>query len=478
MFDDYDGWQTNSIIDEYESRQNFVDKMIEMKEKRDIRDRRFKEGREAYYDNEGKTFTKIFDGLEVSVTESYTSTSVKLGYNGIYCFGTTSLDRSSVYNRSQGICFNKEDFDEVSHKASLLRGEILDCAKRYNSMTPYESVTLADDLVFEKGRFDAKIDGYVKSSQKVNEEFLKECRSVFGDSVKWEDRFVYENLRVSEGFLKLCELEQRNNRYKKANVEIQKSGGNIKNAIRLGWNEKSGIAEMTVKGTDYGEPCLYTFFAKDGEYIMLKGDHFLNNNRDIRELNDISKVLGYEVLWSGGNKISVKDIGADSNQYRKKEFGKNDTVDFVVPINYPRDNISKLFFRVQELPYVRLLKKKDNQIEFSMMLEKYKANEYLSFNVSIKQKDDKFFGKVSDFCTLTKSNNETVDMKRDVSLEDSLSMIAKVVKELNSHKGFEFNVNNSEQKFTFPWLCSVTKFNEICKDVAYCINNKSMNLKK
>ena len=469
---DYNGWQVGFGDDEYESRQRFVDKLIEQKENRDIRDRHFKEGREFYYENEGKTFEKDFDGIKILMTERYTSIDLKLNYCGICCFGKTSLDRDLIYGRAQGICVDKEKFDGLHQNSSTLLNEIRECVKKYDSLTPYESIVLSDDLVFEKGRFDVKIDGFHKKCDEVGKEFLKECKEVFGDSVKWEDRVYYDNVRNAKEFLKLCELEARNRNYKKANVEIIKSGGHVKNAVKLEWNDKQRIAGLVLRGTDCGKPCFYTIFAKDGEYIMVGGEQTLKDKPFVNELSEVPKVLGVDLLWSGGNKIVPKDIMADLNNDKKKMMGKDDIVCFNVPVSYPRDNISNIYFRLQDNPDFWFLKKEKDKLSFRFMMGTDKQNQFCSCKVTMERKDDMFAGSFSDFTKLNKVDKGITDLKSPVLINDMVLMMGKVAGQLNSHDSLVFTINEDKKKFILPPLCSDIKFKEICNEIDNYLNPK------
>lgn len=289
---DYDGWLEG---DDYEGLEEFNDSVNDIRERRETRDRHFQDESKFHFQKEINTSEREINGLWVSVTERYTECNFTISYNELHCNGVTTMDKQKIFMCMEGLGLDKQAIDKIKEDTRTMRNKFAKQIEYYKSLSPYMALSHVEEFKKQRKETEAEISALDKRRDELKENIIKELNDSLHRKIKWR---IYADYLDSEYVYMFDKLEERDNKYKRANDVMEKAGCHIKNAVELDYNKENNMASMTIS---YNSKTL-TIFAQNGEFVTMEG----NKPKVIFEVEKLDEVLSYfqkEPVWRGGERI-------------------------------------------------------------------------------------------------------------------------------------------------------------------------------
>ena len=227
---------------------NFIDTIIEHKERLDSRDRNFHDAAGMQYQNWDKTRKGKYGDIDYLVTLGYTHSQIKLFYKCFVCTGTTTLEQREIPLYLANLSVNSQELDAVAHKGQELIGELCRNSKQYQNYTVAEKLAREGLLKACLTEMDNRLASYDEDYRIANRTFLNSAEEAFSNNAKWDRREIGHYLRYSDDYKTLVRILSSMNLYRKANDELLKAGLDTSLAKEMNWNADTGIAAMDYNG--------------------------------------------------------------------------------------------------------------------------------------------------------------------------------------------------------------------------------------
>lgn len=238
---------------------NFIDTIIDHKERLDSRDRNFHDAAGMQYQNWDKTRKGKYGDIDYLMTLGYTHSQIKLFYKCFVCTGTTTLEQREIPPYLANLSVNSQELDFVANKGQELIGELCRNSMQYQNYTVAEKLARKELLKDVLAEMDDRLASYDEDYRIANRTFLNSAEEAFSDRAKWDKREIGHYLRYTDEYKTLVRILSSMSTYQKANDEFLKAGLDTSLAKEMTWNEDTDIAVM-----DYNDRIIAL---KDGKWL-------------------------------------------------------------------------------------------------------------------------------------------------------------------------------------------------------------------
>ena len=238
---------------------NFIDTIIDHKERLDSRDRNFHDAAGMQYQNWDKTRKGKYGDIDYLMTLGYTHSQIKLFYKCFVCTGTTTLEQREIPPYLANLSVNSQELDFVANKGQELIGELCRNSMQYRDYTVAEKLARKELLKDVLAEMDDRLASYDEDYRIANRTFLNSAEEAFSDRAKWDKREIGHYLRYTDEYKTLVRILSSMSTYQKANDEFLKAGLDTSLAKEMTWNEDADIAVM-----DYNDRIIAL---KDGKWL-------------------------------------------------------------------------------------------------------------------------------------------------------------------------------------------------------------------
>ena len=227
---------------------NFIDTIIDHKERLDSRDRNFHDAAGMQYQNWDKTRKGKYGDIEYLMTLGYTHSQIKLFYKCFVCTGTTTLEHMEIPLYLANLFVNSQELDAVANKGQELIGELCRNSRQYQNYTVAEKLARKEFLKDCLAEMDDCLASYDEDYRVANRIFLNSAEEAFSDRAKWDKREIGHYLRFTDEYKTLVRILSSMSMYQKANDKLLKAGLDTSLAKEMNWNEDADIAVMDDNG--------------------------------------------------------------------------------------------------------------------------------------------------------------------------------------------------------------------------------------
>ena len=245
-------WEENNYAE-------FIDNIIDHKERLDSRDRNFHDAGSMQYQNWDKTRKGKYGDIDYLMTLGYTHSQIKLFYKCFVCTGTTTLEQREIPPYLANLSVNSQKLDFVANKGQELIGELCRNSMQYRDYTVAEKLARKELLKDVLAEMDDRLASYDEDYRIANRTFLNSAEEAFSDRAKWDKREIGHYLRYTDEYKTLVRILSSMSTYQKANDEFLKAGLDTSLAKEMTWNEDTDIAVM-----DYNDRIIAL---KDGKWL-------------------------------------------------------------------------------------------------------------------------------------------------------------------------------------------------------------------
>ena len=245
-------WEENNYAE-------FIDNIIDHKERLDSRDRNFHDAGSMQYQNWDKTRKGKYGDIDYLMTLGYTRSQIKLFYKSFVCTGTTTLEHKEIPLYLENLSVNSPKLNAVANQGQELIEDLCRNSRQYQDYTVAEKLDREVLLKAFLTETDNRLAAYDEDYRKANRIFLNSAEEAFSDRAMWDKREIGHHLRNRDEYKTLVRILSSMSMYQKANDEFLKAGLDTSLAKEMTWNEDADIAVM-----DYNDRIIAL---KDGKWL-------------------------------------------------------------------------------------------------------------------------------------------------------------------------------------------------------------------
>ena len=230
-------WEENNYAE-------FIDNIIDHKERLDSRDRNFHDAGSMQYQNWDKTRKGKYGDIDYLMTLGYTRSQIKLFYKSFVCTGTTTLEHKEIPLYLENLSVNSPKLNAVANQGQELIEDLCRNSRQYQDYTVAEKLDREVLLKAFLTETDNRLAAYDEDYRKANRIFLNSAEEAFSDRAMWDKREIGHHLRNRDEYKTLVRILSSMSMYRIAGEELRKAGLDTSPAKEMNWNEDSGIAVM------------------------------------------------------------------------------------------------------------------------------------------------------------------------------------------------------------------------------------------